>query len=241
MNEPVLQVSGVSVVLDGESVLEDISFSVRKGEALAIIGPNGAGKSVLLKALLGLVPSQGSIMWAKGVHIGYVPQRFHPDRTIPLTVKELLLFKSPAFWRPTKDFFAHLDHELSIVGLKKEILGHHVSDLSGGQFQRLMIAWAMTGHPDVLLFDEPTAGIDVGAEETIYSILHRLQKERGTTVLLVSHDLSIVYRYSQHVLCINKKMICHGAPEDVLTPGDLKRIYGETGFYHHHEDPTRTT
>ena len=91
----------------------------------------------------------------------------------------------------------------------------------------------MLNHPDVLLFDEPTAGIDIGAEETIYTILHKLQKERGTTILLISHDLNIVYRYADNVLCVNKAMICHGKPEDVLNPKELSHIYGEGGFYHH--------
>ncbi|MEK9194913.1 MAG: metal ABC transporter ATP-binding protein, partial [Patescibacteria group bacterium] len=93
----------------------------------------------------------------------------------------------------------------------------------------------MVNHPDVLLFDEPTAGIDVGAEETIYTILHKLQNDRGTTVLLISHDLNIVYRYANKVLCVNKTMICHGKPKDILNPEELAHIYGEGGFYHHPE------
>ena len=113
--------------------------------------------------------------------------------------------------------------------------GREGGDLSGGQLQRLLIAWAMIDHPDVLLFDEPTTGIDIGAEETIYTIMHRLQDERSTTVLLISHDLNIVYRYAGSVLCINKQMVCHGYPQEVLNPQELARIYGEGGFYHHLE------
>lgn len=229
----ILHVADISVHLDREKILDDISFEVKQGEALAIIGPNGAGKTMLFRALLGLAPHDGVIEWKKGIRIGYVPQKFFVEKSFPITVQEFFLLKSTRFWMPNQDFLAHLEHELSLVGLKKDILLKPLHELSGGQLQRILISWAMLNHPDVLLFDEPTAGIDVGAEETIYTILHKLQRDRGTTVLLISHDLNIVYRYADKVLCVNKAMICHGKPEDVLTPKDLVRIYGEGGFYHH--------
>lgn len=231
--EPILEVKNLSVTFDSEEVLRDISFSVKKGEALAVIGPNGAGKTVLFRALLGMLPYQGEIHWRSGVRIGYVPQKFLVDRSIPITVREFFLLKSSHFWFPQKIFVDHIHHELSLVGVPDGILQKPVSELSGGQFQRILISWAMLDHPDVLLFDEPTAGIDVGAEETIYTIMHRLQDERGTTILLISHDLNVVYRYAQNVLCVNKNMICHGRPQDVLSPGELSKIYGAGGFYHH--------
>ena len=218
-----------------EKILDDISFGVNQGEALAIIGPNGAGKTVLFRTLLGLFPFVGEIEWKKDIRIGYAPQRFFVDRGVPITVKEFFLLKHGHFWFPHKDFLDHLGHELGLVGLGEEVLTKQMSELSGGQMQRILIAWAMTNHPDVLLFDEPTAGIDLGAEETIYTILHKLQKDRGTTILLISHDLNVVYRYADKVLCINKEMICHGKPQDVLSPDELARIYGEGAFYHHLE------
>lgn len=233
--EIVLDVKNLSVTLDGESILRNISFSIKKGEAMAIIGPNGAGKTVLFRALLNLLPYDGSINWQQGVRIGYVPQKFLTDKTIPLTVKEFFLLKSRSFWFPASAFIGHLEHELTLVGLGKDILKKHLGELSGGQLQRVIVSWALLDHPDVLLFDEPTSGIDVGAEETIYNIMHRLQDERGTTVLLISHDLNIVYRYAQNVLCLNKNMVCFGAPANVLTPGELSKLYGKGGFYHHLE------
>ena len=231
----ILEVKNLSVNLDHEKILEDISFTVKRGEALAIIGPNGAGKTVLFRTLLGLLPHRGIVEWSKGVRIGYVPQKFFVEKSFPITVKEFFLLKSPRFWMPEKKFIGHLEHELSLVGVKKDILARPLNELSGGQLQRILISWAMLNHPDILLFDEPTAGIDVGAEETIYTILHKLQRERGTTILLISHDLNIVYRYADKVLCVNKQMICHGKPEDILNPKELSRIYGEGGFYHHPE------
>jgi zinc transport system ATP-binding protein len=121
------------------------------------------------------------------------------------------------------------------VGLGLTVLDKPLGELSGGELQRLLISWAMLNHPEVLLFDEPTAGIDIGFEETVYNLMHRLQNERQTTVLLISHDLNVVYRYAQNVLCINRRMHCHGSPQEVLKPADLVELYGAGGFYHHPE------
>ena len=200
---------------------------------MAVLGPNGSGKTVLFRALLGLVPFQGEIRWREGVRIGYVPQRFLLDKSMPASVKEFFFLQDAQFWFPPRKFLDHLEHELNLFGLGKDILTKPMGELSGGQLQRVLISWAMLNHPDVLLFDEPTTGIDVGAEETIYNLMHRLQDERGTTVILISHDLNIVYRYAEQVLCINKKMMCHGPPAKVLNPDELAKLYGEGGFYHH--------
>jgi len=229
----ILDVRDCAVVLDGQTLLSGVSFTVRKGEALAVIGPNGAGKTLLFKALLGLVPFSGTVAWQPDLRIGYVPQKFPVDKSVPLTVREFFLLKSKQFWFPDPVFLDHLSHELSLVGLSHKVLERPVGDLSGGQLQRLLIGWAMVDHPDVMLFDEPTAGIDVGFEETVYHLLQRLQKERNTTVLLISHELNIVYRYAHEVLCLNREMLCHGKPHEVLNPQDLERLFGEGGFYAH--------
>src|SRR5579863_5652420 len=197
----ILSVSNLSVALDGVQILSDICFTMRQGEALAVIGPNGAGKTVLFRALLGLLPFTG-------VKIGYVPQRFSVDRSAPITAMEFFLLQSPRFWRPSADFVGHLDHELALVGLDRAGLRKNLGEMSGGETQRLLIAWAMLQHPEVLLLDEPTAGVDVGFEGNIYALLHRLQRERGTSLLLISHDLSVVYRYAQRVLCLYKSVVC---------------------------------
>jgi zinc transport system ATP-binding protein len=232
----ILEVRDCAVVIGDEILLSKVSFTVRKGQALAVIGPNGAGKTLLFKALLKLVPYSGTIRWQPGLRIGYVPQKFPVDKTVPLTVREFFLLKSKRFWFPERAFLAHLSHELSLVGLSAEVLERPVGELSGGQLQRLLIGWAMVDHPDVMLFDEPTAGIDVGFEETVYHLLQRLQKERHTTVLLISHELNIVYRYADQVLCLNREMLCHGKPHEVLHPQDLARLFGEGSFYAHGEE-----
>jgi ABC-type Mn2+/Zn2+ transport system ATPase subunit len=119
------------------------------------------------------------------------------------------------------------------VGLEETVLEKPLGGLSGGQMQRIFIAWAMLNQPAVLLFDEPTAAIDIGFEETAYQMMQRLQRERGTTILLVSHDLTIVYRYAQKVLCLNRRIFCQGPPHEVLNPDSLAAIYGEIGYYQH--------
>lgn len=229
----VLKVKNLSVTLDGEEILKNISFDIKQGEALAVIGPNGAGKSVLFRVLLGLLPYEGKIEWQKNLKIGYVPQKFFLEKDIPFTVEEFFLLKSPSFWRKNESFSNHLTDELIAFGLKPEILQKPVNELSGGQFQRLIIVWAMMNHPDILLFDEPTANIDIGFEENVYQLLHKMQTERQTTILLISHDLHIVYKYAQQVLCLNRQILCQGPTEETLTAEELKKIYGESAFHHH--------
>jgi zinc transport system ATP-binding protein len=123
------------------------------------------------------------------------------------------------------------------VGLDTTLLKKQFGTLSTGQFQRMIIAWALVDEPSVLLFDEPTSGIDVGGQETIYSLLHKFWEERGLTILLVTHDLNIVWEHANNVLCLNKKMLCHGKPKEVINPKSLEKLYG-TGvkFYIHRHD-----
>lgn len=232
--EPILEVRDLSVNFDAQNVLKDISFSVNRGEIFAIIGPNGAGKTVLFKALMGLIPYDGEIKWRPDIRIGYVPQRLPETETLLLTVREFLILKSRHLFFKDKEWIASMDHELKSVGLTFDILNKQLKHLSRGQFQRILIAWAILGHPNVLLFDEPTAGIDLAGEDTIYNLLHRLHEERGMTILIISHDFTIVYRYANKVLCLNKERICFGEPQKTLTQTAIKKLYGdESAFYHH--------
>src|SRR5579863_9235207 len=233
----ILSVSNLSVALDGVQILSDICFTMRQGEALAVIGPNGAGKTVLFRALLGLLPFTGAVNWRPGVKIGYVPQRFSVDRSAPITAMEFFLLQSPHFWRPSAAFSAQLDQELKLMGLDRRVLRKSIGELSGGETQRVLIASALLEKPSVLLLDEPTAAVDAGFEETVYALLHRVQTERGTALLLISHDLSVVYRYAQRVLCLNKSVVCQGPPVEALNPQALATLYGEASFYQHEHGP----
>ncbi|KKT40675.1 MAG: hypothetical protein UW30_C0019G0014 [Candidatus Giovannonibacteria bacterium GW2011_GWA2_44_13b] len=227
---PILEVKNLSVWQNRKSVLEGISFSVEKGENLAVIGPNGAGKTTLFRAILGAQRFRGEIIKAPGTKFGYVPQKLDLERDLPITVKEFLTLRP----HEGKDKNHSPESVLNMVGLTKEFLKRKIGELSSGELQRIMVAWSVIGHPDILLFDEPTASIDVSGQETVYELLHKLQDEQGLAVILISHDLSVVYKYVGKVLCLNKNQICFGPPAEVLTPLELEKLYGgKKKFYHH--------
>ncbi|HEY4527862.1 MAG TPA: metal ABC transporter ATP-binding protein [Candidatus Paceibacterota bacterium] len=229
MSETILEVKNLQVELGGAKVLENVSFSVQAGDSLAIIGPNGSGKTTLFRALIGAVDYEGEIKFTPGVKIGYVPQKIDLERDLPITVEEFFKLKSTAL--PGKK---HIQEALSSVKLSPSYAVKPIGALSAGELQRVLVAWAILGNPRLLLFDEPTASVDVAGQETIYELLHELQDQRDLTLILISHDLTVVYRYANRVLCLNKAQICFGAPKEVLTPEGLSKLYGgERGFYHH--------
>jgi zinc transport system ATP-binding protein len=229
--ENILQVKHLNVDIDGQAILRDLNFDVVERGTLVILGPNGAGKTVLLRALLGLLPYRGEVLWKKGIRIGYVPQRVPFNKDFPLTAADFFALKGIS-QQKSEDALRH-------VGLTENTFWRHqMGTLSSGQFQRVLIAWALADHPDVLLFDEPMAGIDVLGEETVYSLLQRTQAERNMTVFLVTHDLSIVYSKATNVLCLNNKtMLCHGSPKEVLSPAVLQNVFGREMKYYIHTHP----
>lgn len=238
MEENILTVTNLRAEFDGHRILDNISFEVKRDDTLAVIGPNGAGKTVLFKCLLGLLPYEGKVVWAKDTKIGYVPQRLNVSRDLPLTVKEFLNFKE-------KDTHK-IESALSQVGFEtegahlihkgKRLLHVRLGVLSGGEFQRVLIAFAILGNPNVLLFDEPTSGVDISAEETVYMLIDRLQKEKDLTIIFISHELEIVYRYAANVLCLNKEMVCFGPPKAAIDKESLKKLYGEDVHFYRHTD-----
>jgi len=223
----ILTVQDLNVELDHRSIIEHLSFAVKKGDIVTILGPNGAGKTVLLKCLLGLLPYDGEIAWEKGIKIGYVPQRLPFIKDIPLSVMDFFDLKGAAE-QEVRDI-------VHAVGFGEEFFERKIGDLSSGQFQRILIAWGLVGNPQVLLFDEPTTGIDIGGEETIYNLLARLKEERRLTMVLVTHDLSVVYQFSTHVICLSRQAVCYGPPREVLTPESLQNLYGGGMKYYQHK------
>lgn len=229
----ILEVENLSVSLGGLPILEGLTFDIEEGDALTIIGPNGSGKTVLLKTLLGLIPYQGKITWGKNVKTGYLPQTLFLDQSLPLTLREFLMSKINV----SKASPNELEEVVNLVKLSRSSLDSSLGRLSGGQLQRALVAFALVGNPDVLLLDEPTASIDPPGEEQIYDTIHNLQDIKKLTVIIVSHDLSLVYRYATKVLCLNKQQICFGPPEEALTTEKLEELYGAPHrFYHHLHD-----
>ncbi|MGQ9680042.1 MAG: metal ABC transporter ATP-binding protein [Candidatus Bathyarchaeia archaeon] len=217
MENLLLQVSGLRVELGGQVILDDISFNLEKGKMLAIVGPNGAGKTVLFRALLNMVPYTGKIRWFRKAKIGYVPQKLSV-REIPLSVREFLSFKSRS----------NIENSLTLVGLNlSDILNKSISVLSGGQLQRVLIAWAIIDEPDVLLFDEPTTGVDIDGVEAIYKMLKELKERSGITILLISHEAHIIEEYSDYMLALNKCIIYFGESKNMADPNVQKMIFGE--------------
>jgi zinc transport system ATP-binding protein len=230
----ILRVKNLTVKFGENVVVDNLSFDVQKGESLAIIGPNGSGKTVLLRALVGFLPHEGTVEWSKTARIGYVPQKVDLDRKIPMTVMKLLHAKAALLGvkRP------EINSIVKSVNLAPRVLTEPIGNLSSGQLQRALVTFALLGHPNVILFDEPTASMDQPGEEQTYELIHRLQDEMDVTPIVVSHDLSFVYKYATQVLCLNRQGLCFGEPRTALTPDLLEKLYGvPAGFYHHlHEE-----
>lgn len=226
MDDRILTVKNLSIDINGHNILKDINFEAKSNEIIAVIGPNGAGKTTLFRALLGLVPYRGSVEWKPNIKLGYVPQKIYIETDFPLTVKEFFSLKNS----DQKE----INRVTSSVNLKSD-LNHKLGGLSGGELQKVLIAWALIDNPEVLLFDEPTSGIDVSAEESIYDLLHKLQEKEKITIMLISHELQIVYRYATNVICLNKESICFGPPKKALDKDTLEKLFGtEVGLYQHH-------
>lgn len=231
-----LSVKNLTVKLGEYTAIDRISFDLDKGDILAVIGPNGSGKTTLLRAILNLTPYDGEVSWDKDVRVGYVPQRFDFDRTFPITVREAFLLKKTkhGFWVGRK----HADNEIKValraVGAQK-LIDKQIGVLSGGELQRVLIAYSLIGKPDILFFDEPSSGIDVGGEETVYHLIHGLVLKTGLTVFLISHDIDVVFQHATKVICLNRQLICRGVPREVLTGEVLQKVYGHhVGKYEHH-------
>ena len=223
----ILEVKNLTIKVEDSTIVSNLNFKVKKGETLAVIGPNGAGKSMLFRALLGLIPFKGEVIWTPGIKIGYVPQKLHIEKSLPLSVSEFLKFKNDG---------KGMKEALILTGLAdRKILHKKLGALSGGELQRVIIAWSILDNPDVILFDEPMTGIDIGGEETIYSLIHDLNHAKDSTMLIISHDLSVVYKYANNVLCINKRQICIGSPTEVINDENTKKLYGELTTHYSHE------
>lgn len=216
-----LEVQHLGVAFDGARILQDLSIILKTGSVLAVIGPNGSGKTVLFRALIGMIPIQGVVRWASGTRIGYVPQKLDLDRDLPLTGINFLQARAAVGRIPAEQIGGVLNE----VGMEATTAARLIGTLSGGQFQRLLLASALLGDPNTLLLDEPTAGIDEEGQERTYDIVARLVAEGRRTVLMISHDLSVVTKHATHVLCLAHTRSWFGTPE-LLTPGLLAEVYG---------------
>lgn len=221
----------------GKLALQDLSLSLQKGMIIGIIGPNGAGKSTLMKAILGLVDYQGEIV--HGTHqenlqgkIAYVEQKSQIDIHFPMTVKECVSLgayqKVGLFHRLGKKEWQEVAAVLEKVGLS-DLQNRPITDLSGGQFQRMLLARCLVQDLDYLFLDEPFVGIDVVSEQVIIDLMKEL-RDQGKTILIVHHDLSKVEEYFDQLILLNRGLIAYGSVGEVFTPTNLKKAYGEMIF-----------
>lgn len=233
----ILSVKNLNVILNKHHILKDITFDIKKGEIAAIIGPNGSGKTTLLKAILGFIPYSGEISLLGAApssiqkisgKIGYVPQRLEFDRAMPMSVSELLLIHS---LRAEEE---NIRRVLSLANAE-HLLKSSLGVLSGGEFQRVLLALALLNKPEILFLDEPVASIDIEGSGEIYALLKELHEKEKITVVLVSHDVDVVYHYATTVFCVNHQLVCQGSPREALTTETLEELYGHHTLYAHEE------
>jgi zinc transport system ATP-binding protein len=234
----VIELVDIWVELDGRPVLEGITFSLEEGMFLGIIGPNGAGKTTLMKVILGLVrPVRGEVRvlgLAPGElrhelhHIGYMPQQVLFDPIFPVSVFDVVMMGRACCIGPLR-FPSRRDRDAvreSIRAVGLEGLEHRpIGALSGGQQKRAFLARALCQETRILLLDEPTAGLDLDAQENFLDLLERLRRELGLTVVFVSHDVNVLARFADRLVCINRTMHLHGSPQEVLGSDRLQEIY----------------
>jgi zinc transport system ATP-binding protein len=211
-------------------ILQDVSLAIHRGEIVTLIGPNGSGKTSLLKTLLGLQRAEGTITRKKGLTIGYVPQQFAPDLSLPITVNRFLdLFAERSAGRAA----------LARVGVDDATGERQLSALSGGEMARVLLARAIASKPDLLVLDEPLAGVDISGEADLYQLIAELRDELSCGILLVSHDLHVVMGQSDRIICLNHHICCEGDAKSVVSDPAFIALFGSRNalaLYHHHHD-----
>ena len=214
-----VDIRSLDVRVGGNMVLRDVSVHVEPGEIITIVGPNGSGKTTLLRSIIGAVkPSAGQVRKKTGLRIGYVPQRLHINVTLPVTVRRFLSLPSP------------ISDAVALEALGDAGVGNMVerqmTALSGGQFQRVLLARALLGRPELLLLDEATHGLDQPGSASFYRQIEMVRHRLGCAVLMVSHELHVVMAASDRVICLNGHICCHGAPGQVARAPEYRALFG---------------
>lgn len=223
----------LSVSHGRRTVLSDVNFTIEPGEIVTIVGPNGSGKSTLLRALLGMLRVSGEVTKKPGLVVGYVPQKLALDPSLPMPVTSFLNLPKP-------HSLAEQAEVLRRVGVPN-VADQQVSELSGGQLQRVLLARALLSKPDILVLDEPTQGLDQNGEAAFYQLIEAVRTETGVAVLMVSHDLHVVMSASDRVICLNGHVCCEGTPHVVRDAPEYRALFGQgtrgaLALYQHEHD-----
>ncbi|MEO1024186.1 MAG: metal ABC transporter ATP-binding protein [Pseudomonadota bacterium] len=227
-------IDGLSVRFGTETVLSHVDLKVEPGEIVTIVGPNGSGKTTLLRTVLGATaPTSGKVTARRGLRMGYVPQKLAMDSTLPITARRFLNLPK------------RVDDKKAARALERTgasaLSERQLNDLSGGQLQRVLLARALTGEPELLLLDEPTQGLDQPGSADFYELIEDVRRDLGCGVLMVSHELHVVMAASDRVICLNGHVCCQGTPEHVASAPEYRALFG-TGtkgalaLYRHQHD-----
>lgn len=233
MNE-LISLNSVTLGYDGKIVLRDIDLTVKRGEIITIVGPNGSGKTSMMRALIGaLVPTTGSIVRSRALRLGYVPQKLNIDHSFPITLRRFL--SVPKRINPEQ-----VTEAASLIGMG-DFLDQQIATLSGGQFQRALLARAIIDAPDLLLLDEPTQGLDQNGSARFYQLIADLKEKLDCAIVLVSHDLHVVMSASDRVICLNGHICCEGTPSVVSSAPEYRALFGSgtqgaLAIYQHQHD-----
>ena len=233
---PLVQCHDVTVAFAGVNVVDHVDMAVARGQIVSLIGPNGSGKTTLVRTILGLIePAAGRVVRQPGLRIGYVPQRLAVDRSLPMTVSRFLGLTR-------RHRHAEMFDQLEALGVG-DLADRAVQDLSGGEWQRVLLTRAVLSDPDLLVLDEPAQGVDVVGQNDLYAHIRRLRDRLGCGVLLVSHDLHMVMASTDEVVCLNHHVCCTGRPETVAAHPAYVELFGraataELAVYTHHHDHT---
>ena len=234
--EPLIELRGAGVKRDGRWLVRGVNLSLKPGEIVTLIGPNGSGKTTTTKIALGIIAAdEGSASRKPGLRVGYVPQKLSIDWTMPLRVRDFMALTLA------------VDAAAQARALKRtgssELRERELRTLSGGEFQRVLLARAIARNPDVLVLDEPVQGVDFNGEIELYDLIKRLRDETGCAVLMVSHDLHVVMAATDQVICLNGHVCCHGTPENVAVSEEYRSLFGgraaaSLAVYQHRHDHT---
>ena len=216
---PLIAARGLGVAQGGQWLVRGVDLAIRPGEIVTLIGPNGSGKSTTVKALLGILPArEGTVTRAAGLTVGYLPQRLTIDWSLPLTVRRLLTLTG-------RHGAAEIAAALAEVGIA-HLAGAPVQQLSGGEFQRALLARALIRRPALLVLDEPVQGVDFAGEIALYELIHEIRERLGCGILMISHDLHIVMGRTDTVVCLNGHVCCSGSPQAVTESPEYRALFG---------------
>jgi zinc transport system ATP-binding protein len=233
---PLISLERAGAERAGRWLVRGVDLTIRKGEIVTLIGPNGSGKSTTAKIALGVIkPDEGSAHRKPGLRVGYVPQKLSVDWTLPLTVARFMHLTGGVS-------AAAAGEALAATGIS-HLLGSEVRNLSGGEFQRAMLARAIARKPDLLVLDEPVQGVDYSGEIALYNLIKQIRDDIGCGVLLISHDLHVVMAATDRVICLNGHVCCQGTPVAVASSDEYRRMFGDRvdaalAVYEHNHDHT---